>query len=77
MTFEIGWLWIQLIFFCQLAGITGNRPEALVDLRFRYLNLTLTRDRNANCPRLFMELTAEYTKGYLGMKYACVKSPFG
>ncbi|CAG8975500.1 hypothetical protein HYALB_00004819 [Hymenoscyphus albidus] len=27
MTFEIGWLRIQLILFCQLAGITGNRPE--------------------------------------------------
>jgi hypothetical protein len=37
ITFEIGWLRIQLIFFCQLAGITGNRPEALIDLRFRHL----------------------------------------
>jgi hypothetical protein len=24
VAFEIGWLRIQLIFFCQLAGITGN-----------------------------------------------------
>ena len=37
MTFEISWLRVQLIIFCQLAGITGNRPEALVDLRFRHL----------------------------------------
>ncbi|PQE05392.1 C2H2 finger domain-containing protein [Rutstroemia sp. NJR-2017a BBW] len=70
MTFEIGWLRIQLIFFCQIAGITGNRPEALVDLRFRHLNLTLIRDRNVDRPRLFIELTTEYTKGYLGMKGA-------
>jgi len=41
MTFEIGWLRIQLIFFCQLAGITGNRPEALINLRYRHLRLTL------------------------------------
>jgi hypothetical protein len=34
MTFAIGWLRIQQIFFCQLAGITGNRPEAMVELRF-------------------------------------------
>ena len=27
MTIEIGWLRIQLILFCQLAGITGNRPS--------------------------------------------------
>jgi len=76
MTFEIDWLRIQLIFFCQLAGITGNRPAALVDLRFRHLNLTLIRDRNADRPRLFIELTTEYTKGYLGMKDACVKLLF-
>jgi hypothetical protein len=76
MTFEIGWLRVQLILFCQLAGITGNRPEALVDLRFRHLNLTLIRDRNADRPRLFIELTAEYTKGYLGMKDACVQPLF-
>ena len=33
MTFDIGWLRIQIVLFCQLAGITGNRPEALVELR--------------------------------------------
>ena len=38
MTFEIGWLRIQLILFCQLVAITGNRPEALVQLRYRHLN---------------------------------------
>jgi hypothetical protein len=41
MTFEIGLLRVQLIFFCELAGITGNRPEALVNLRSQRLNLTL------------------------------------
>ena len=75
MTFEIGWLRIQLILFCQLAGITGNRPEALVELRFRHLNLTLIRDLSGR-PRLFIELTTEYTKGYLGMKDAYVQSLF-
>ena len=33
MTFDIGWLRVQLVLFCQLAGITCNRPEALVELR--------------------------------------------
>jgi hypothetical protein len=32
MTFQLGWLRIQLILFCQLVGITGNRLEALVQL---------------------------------------------
>ncbi|CAG8976664.1 hypothetical protein HYALB_00002180, partial [Hymenoscyphus albidus] len=70
MTFEIGWLRIQLILFCQLAGITGNRPEALVNLRFRHFKFNLIRDPNGSRPRLFIELTAEYTKGYLGSKDA-------
>jgi hypothetical protein len=72
MTFEIGWLRIQLILFCQLAGITGNRPEALVNLRFRHFKFNLIRDPNRSRPRLFIELTAEYTKGYLGSKDAYV-----
>ncbi|CZR67473.1 uncharacterized protein PAC_17372 [Phialocephala subalpina] len=32
----------RLILFCQLAGITGNRPKALVQLRYRHLKLTAT-----------------------------------
>ncbi len=72
MSFEIGWLRIQLILFCQLAAITGNRPEALVHLRYRHLQLNLVRDPCGNRPRLFIELTAEYTKTYLRMKDAYV-----
>jgi hypothetical protein len=75
MTFQLGWLRIQLILFCQLAGITGNRPEALVQLRYRHLKLTLIRDSNKFRPRLFIELTAEFTKGFLGSKDAYAISP--
>jgi hypothetical protein len=72
ISFEIGWLRIQLILFCQLAAITGNRPEALIHLRYRHLQLNLIRDLCGNRPRLFIKLTAEYTKTYLGMKDAYV-----
>ena len=69
MTFDIGWLRIQIVLFCQLAGITGNRPEALVELRYRHLKLTLIRDLDGGGrPRLFVELTPEFTKGFLGSK---------
>ena len=68
MTFPLGWSRLQLILFCQLAGITGNRPEALLQLRYRHLKLTLIRDLNNPRPRLLIELTAEFTKGFLGMK---------
>lgn len=68
MTYQLGLLRILTILFGQLAGITGNRPEALVELRYRHLMLTLVRDHNSSRPRLFIELTAEFTKGFLGMK---------
>jgi hypothetical protein len=75
MTFQLGWLWIQLILFCQLAGITSNRLEALVQLRYRYLKLTLIRDSNNFRLRLFIELTAEFIKGFLGSKDVYTISP--
>jgi hypothetical protein len=71
MSFDIGWLRVQLILFCQLAAITGNRPEALINMRYRHLKLTLIRDptgQSGQYPRLFIELTAEYTKIFLGIK---------
>jgi hypothetical protein len=68
MTFPLGWSRIQLILFCQLAGITGNCLEALVQLWYCHLKLTLIWDHNNPCLRLFIELTAEFTKGFLGMK---------
>jgi hypothetical protein len=37
ISFEIGWLRIQLILFYQLTAIMGNRPEALIHLRYRHL----------------------------------------
>jgi hypothetical protein len=70
MLFLIGWLRIQLILFSQFAGYTGNRPEALLQLRYRHLNLTLVRDLESKHPRLVVELTAEFTKGFLGRKDA-------
>jgi hypothetical protein len=68
MTFAIGWLRVQQILFSQLAGITGNRPEALVELRLRHLELTLIRDPSGGRPRLFIELSPQFTKGFLGLK---------
>jgi hypothetical protein len=68
MTFECGWLRIQFILFCQLAAITASRPQALLDLRYRHLELTLIRDPGGGRPRLFIYLTPEFTKKFLGEK---------
>ncbi|KAH7364031.1 hypothetical protein BKA65DRAFT_522596 [Rhexocercosporidium sp. MPI-PUGE-AT-0058] len=57
MTFDIGWLRIQLVLFCS------------GELRYRHLKLTLIRDPDGRGrPRLFVELTPEFTKGFLGSK---------
>ena len=68
MTFDCGWLRIQLLFFCQLAAITASRPKALLDLRYRDVVLTLIRDPEGGRLRLFIFLKPEFTKKFLGKK---------
>ncbi|KKZ66102.1 hypothetical protein EMCG_08141 [[Emmonsia] crescens] len=70
MEFLVGWLRVELILFCQVAGVTGNRPDALTQLRYRDLELTLVRDPHSSVPRLCVGLTAHFTKTFLGMKDA-------
>ncbi|KAE8399029.1 hypothetical protein BDV37DRAFT_290564 [Aspergillus pseudonomiae] len=65
MTFECGWLRVQVLLYCQLAAITGSRPGALLNLRYRDLLLTLIRDPEGGSPRLFIYLTPEFTKTFL------------
>lgn len=68
MTFQCGWLRIQLLLFCQLAAVTGSRPGALLNLCYRDLMLTLVHDPEGGRPRLFIYLTLEFTKSFLGEK---------
>lgn len=70
MTFPCGWYRVQLLLFCQLAAITGNRPGALLQLRFQHLRLTFVRDPEGGRPRLFIYLRPEFTKTFLGEKDA-------
>ena len=35
---------IQLALIMQLAGITGNRPSALLAVRYQYIKVTLLED---------------------------------
>ena len=64
----------QLALIIQLAGITGNRPGALLNLRYEHLKVTLLRDpAGGEWPRPLLELTFNNTKGYLGLKDAYVE----
>lgn len=54
----------------QLGLCTGNRPQALLDLCYRHIVVTLLRDPLGGPHRVLLELTFEFTKEYLGMKDA-------
>ncbi|KAI9763719.1 MAG: hypothetical protein M1839_006317 [Geoglossum umbratile] len=61
---------IQLALFCQLAGFSGNRPQALLNLRYQDIIVTLLRDPNGGPHRILIEFTCEFTKQFLGVKDA-------
>ena len=67
---------VQLALIMQLAGITGNRPAALLAIRYQHVKVTLLPDPNGGeQPRVLVEIVYKYTKGYLGEKDASVFSP--
>ena len=64
---------VQLALITQLTGITGNRPGALLAVRYRHINVTLLPDpEGGGQPRVLIEIVFNHTKGYLGEKDACV-----
>src|SRR5437764_15299056 len=63
----------ELSLIMLLAGMTGNRPGALLALRYKDVQVTLIRDpEGEEQPYILIEITYEYTKGYLGAKDRCV-----
>ncbi|KAK3081938.1 hypothetical protein LTS18_011177, partial [Coniosporium uncinatum] len=61
---------IQLALWFHGAFITANRPQALLNLRYRHIAVTLLRDPKGGPHRILLEFTFEFTKTYLGMKDA-------
>ena len=59
---------IELALILQLAGITGNRPTALLGLQYKDINVTLLQV-NGNI-RVLVEFKFVNTKSYLGGKEA-------
>lgn len=60
---------VQLALIMQLAGITGNRPAALLAVCYRHIKVTLLPDPyGGERPRVLVEILYKYTKGYLGEK---------
>ncbi len=64
---------VQLALIMQLAGITGNRPSALLAVRYQHVKVTLLQDPDGGeQPRVLIEIVFNHTKGYLGEKDAYV-----
>ena len=71
MVFEAEVLRLSLALLMQLAGSTGNRPKALLQLRFRHVSVALLPDpEGSRWPRVMIDWKFENTKGYLGQKDA-------
>ena len=64
---------VQLALIMQLAGITGNRPSALLAVCYQHIKVTLLPDpEGGEQPRVLIEILFHHTKGYLGEKDAYV-----
>ena len=65
-----GQLRIDVHILLLLGLTTGQRPEALLKLRYRDLIVTLLRDPAGGRHRVLLEFTFEFTKEFLGKKDA-------
>ena len=70
MTFDHERHRVELALILQLAGITGNRPAALLALRYEDTKVTLLLVNGR--PRPLIEIRFGDTKSYLGNKDAWV-----
>ncbi|KAL4891366.1 hypothetical protein BDV59DRAFT_203545 [Aspergillus ambiguus] len=61
---------IELALFLQLAGLTTNRPQAILNLRYRHIHVSMLRDPQGGPHRIIIEFTFEFTKEWLGAKDA-------
>lgn len=60
---------IELGLFLQLAGLTANRPQAILDLRYRHILVSLLWDPQDGPHRIAMEFTFKFTQEFLGTKW--------
>jgi hypothetical protein len=61
---------IEMSLYSQLGIFSGNRPSALLQLRYGDIVVTLLRDPSGGPHRILIEFTYKFTKKYLGTKDA-------
>jgi hypothetical protein len=71
MVFDMEVHRLSLALFMQLAGTTGNRPQALLNVRFKHVAVALLLDQEGGeWPRVVIEWKFQETKEYIGAKDA-------
>ncbi len=60
--------WIQVALFLQLTGFSTNQPQALLDLCYRHIVVTVLQDLEGGPYQILLEFTYEFTKEFLGSK---------
>ena len=64
---------VQLALIMQPVGTTGNRPAALLAVRYLHVKVTLLPDpHRGERPRVLVEIVDKYINSYLGEKDASV-----
>jgi hypothetical protein len=61
---------IETSLFGQLGMFSGNRPSALLNLRYGDIAVNLLGDPSGGLHRILIEFTCEFTKKYVGTKDA-------
>ena len=68
--YTLGQQRIDIHIILLLAFPIGQRLEALLNLRYRHLRVTLLRDFEGEPRRVLLEFIFEFTKTFLGIKEA-------
>jgi hypothetical protein len=67
---------IQLALFFQLASFSANRLQAVLNLCYCYIIVTLLRDPNGGLHNILIEFMYKFTKEFLGTKETYVVALF-
>jgi hypothetical protein len=61
---------IQAHLYHHLGGFSANRTQAVLDLCYEHIVVSLLRDPEGGPHRILLEFTYEFTKQFLGTKEA-------
>ncbi|PMB71342.1 hypothetical protein BM221_003809 [Beauveria bassiana] len=67
-SFKLGELRILAVLFLLLIAPAGSRPQSVLRMRFKDIDLVLAKDPEGGPINILLRFTLEFTKTYLGLK---------